>query len=122
MEHSRVKRAVEKLKSGDAGVMEWLRADIDKVDETSPLINKAAALSNTITRIRSAMMQELPTPPCDVLLPFASEEGVAEFLSLSLSEMVLVQRKHRFETSWSAEAEKASRNCFARARGPLPCH
>ena len=107
MEHSRVSRAVEKLKDGDENVMEWLHAEIEKVHEVSPLINKAAALSNTITRIRNVMMEELPTPSCDALLPYAGEDGVAEFCTLSLSEMVDAQRKHRKEKTWSEGAEAA---------------
>ena len=106
-ELSRVSRAVEKLKDGDVHVMEWLRAEIEKVHEVSPLINKAAALSNTITRIRNTMMQVLPTPSCDALRPFAGEDGVVEFCSLSLSEMVCVQRRHRKEKAWSEGAEAA---------------
>ena len=44
----RVDEAVTKLRNGDVHVMEWLRAEVDAVHEASPLVNRAAALSNTM--------------------------------------------------------------------------
>ena len=66
-----------------------------------------ASLSSCISRVRSHWMEKQPVPTCVVesLAPFTAEQGVCAFLSLTLPEMVKVQKEHRFDPSWSEEAE-----------------
>ena len=68
----------------------------------------AKAIQNAITRLRAEHLAHAPVPPgVAALAPFAHEPGVADFLALPLPRMVAVQRAHRSDPAWSAEAEAA---------------
>ena len=97
---STLETAVQMIRNGTPGeeVMTMLREKCSTVK----------AMSCVITRIRAALMEQLPIPDCDAaLLPFADEPGVASFLQLPLSERVRIQREHRSLPTWSDGAETA---------------
>ena len=90
--------AVAMLTRGEDGetVLEWLRAQTP---------GNVSALSVSISRVRTALIPTMSVPSCAALAPFLHEEGVKNFLSLPLMEMVRVQRVHRFNPTWSEKAE-----------------
>lgn len=82
-------------------VLEYLRATC----------STTAGISSCITRIRKRAMKELGRPvEAAAMAPYAAEEGVAAFLSMSLEDMVRTQRAHRSDPTWSEPAEAALRS------------
>lgn len=96
----RVSLAAERLLRGDSGeeVMAWLRTKCSTV----------AALSVCISRVRAKILQQLPPPPCDALIPYMHEsDDIADFCTRPLWMMLGIQRAHQSDPRWSEEAEAA---------------
>jgi hypothetical protein len=66
-----------------------------------------AALSVCISRIRSAIIPKLIMPTCEALYPYMLEPGVSEFIAMSLTEKLRIQRSHCAQHYWSILAEVA---------------
>jgi hypothetical protein len=84
-------------------VIDRLRKDPRDPSKTRSL----AGLSCAIADLRARLLPMLPAPDLSSLTHFAKEDGVATFLTLSLAEMIQVQRTHEYVPSWSDEAELA---------------
>ena len=103
-----IEEGTKRLLAGQSAdeVLDLVRAHFAKSKTSKPF-----ALKNCIDRIRKATIAQMPQPNVDSMHafvgPFGSEPGVAEFLAASVKEKLAIQKKHRYDKSWSAAAETA---------------